>query len=178
MSLTHLRNMEFDSGSFPRSVGSGLFALLSCSLIFSRFHRTLTFGRPWCGRRDVWPLSCFSGAFSFANNFLRNIFQAAWFPWTSLGSVHAGQSATLSGAGQSRVSFLWSALHSSGFSWTSHNRSCTRQAAWLSWTGLCRHLGVVSGSFLRTCDTVTTKITSLSLCRSLCCVKQWNIYVI
>lgn len=84
MSLTHLRNLEFDSGSFPRRVSSGLFALLSCSLIFSRFPWALTFCWPWCGHRDAWALRCFSGAFSFANNFLRNIFKATWFPWTSL----------------------------------------------------------------------------------------------
>lgn len=172
MSLTHLRNLEFDSGSFPRHVSSGLFALLSCSLIFSRFPRALTFRRPWCGRRDAWALRCFSGAFSFANNFLWNIFQAAWFPWTSLWSVHIGYSGMLSGAGQYRVSFLWSVQHSSGFSWTSLSWSCTRKATWLSWTGLCRHFSVVSGSFLRTCDTVTSKITSLSLCRRLGSVKN------
>lgn len=170
MPLTHLRNFEFGTGSFPRCVvfgfGSFLFALLTCGLIFNRFPRALTFSRSWCGRRDDW-LCCPSGAFSFAS-----IFQAAWFPWTSLWGAYIGHSGMLSGAGHHRVSFLWSACHTFGFSWTSLNWSCTRQATRLPWTGLCDNLGVVSDSFLRTYDTVTTKITSSSLCRSLCCVKK------
>ncbi len=174
--LTHLRNSEFGTSSFPRCVGfcfgSFLFALLSCSLIFSRFSWALTFSWSWCGRRDDW-LCCLSGAFNFASTFLRNIFQAAWFPWTTLWGVYIGHSGLLSGAGgHYRVSLLWSLHRSCGFSWTSLNRSSTCQSTWLSWTGLFSHLSVVSGSFLRTCNAVTTKITSSSLCRSLCRVKK------
>lgn len=175
MSLTHRRNFAFDTRSFPRCVvfcfGGLLFALLSCSLILSRFLWGITFSWSWCWRRDDW-LCCLSGAFSFASIFLRNIFQAAWFPRTTLWGVYIGHSGVLSGAGQCRVSFLWSARHSCGFSRASLDRNCTRQATRLSWTGLCGRLRVVSGSFLRTCDTVTTKITRSSLCRSLCCIKK------